>query len=134
MSVDPVCKMEVGETPFSLRMDDTLYHFCSKGCLLKFKNRTNWANNHTYQLIIIGGGPAGLTAAVYASMLKIDTYFLAKDIGGQAVDGTKIRNYMGYDFITGRELIEKFQDQFIHTNYLDHKMDEALHVKRNENG
>lgn len=37
-----------------------------------------------YDLIIIGAGPAGITAAVYAARKKIDTLVVTKDIGGQA--------------------------------------------------
>mgnify|MGYP002282226748 CR=1 FL=1 len=57
---------------------------------------------NNYDLLIIGGGPAGLTAAVYASVSRINTFFIANDIGGQAIDSTKIRNYMGFDFISGK--------------------------------
>ncbi len=128
--IDPVCNMEVGDTRFVLNFNAVTYYFCSKGCLLKFKNQNNYVNRHTYDLVIIGGGPAGLTSAVYAAISKIDTYLIARDIGGQAVDSTKIKNYMGYDFITGRELIDKFQNQFLDTNFLDHKIDEVIHITR----
>lgn len=62
-------------------------------------------------LIIIGGGPAGLTAAVYAARKKMDTLLLTKEFGGQPMWTMEIENYMGYQFITGPELMSKFEEQ-----------------------
>ncbi|MBN1643593.1 MAG: FAD-dependent oxidoreductase [Dehalococcoidales bacterium] len=64
-----------------------------------------------YDLIIIGGGPAGLTAAVYAARKRINTLLITNDIGGQVNWTTGIENYMGYQFIEGAELISKFEAQ-----------------------
>lgn len=64
-----------------------------------------------YELIIVGAGPAGMTAAVYAARKKMKALLVSKDIGGQAIWATKIENYMGYQFIEGAELMRKFDDQ-----------------------
>ncbi len=64
-----------------------------------------------YELIIIGGGPAGMTATVYAARKKINTFLISKDIGGQPLVTANIENYMGYQFIEGPELMQKFEDQ-----------------------
>ncbi len=64
-----------------------------------------------YDLVIIGGGPAGMTAAVYAARKKLDTLLLTKEFGGQLMWTMDIENYMGYQFITGPELMEKFEQQ-----------------------
>jgi alkyl hydroperoxide reductase subunit F len=64
-----------------------------------------------YDLIIIGGGPAGLTAAVYAARKKMDTLLLTKEFGGQLMWTKEIENYMGYQFISGPELMSKFEEQ-----------------------
>jgi len=64
-----------------------------------------------YELIIIGGGPAGLTAAVYAARKKLHTLLLSKDLGGQPNLTAGIENYMGYQFIEGPELMQKFEEQ-----------------------
>ncbi len=61
-----------------------------------------------YDLIIIGAGPAGITASVYAARKRINFLVLTKDIGGQASWSGDIENYTGYQFITGPELTEKF--------------------------
>lgn len=122
MKKDPVCNMEVDENKaVSAECDGINYFFCSEGCRAKFLNeKTCKVPRTSYDLIIIDGGPAGLAAAVYAATLKMNAFLIAKDLGGQAVDSTKIENYMGYDFITGPELTEKFQYQLIHSHYIDH--------------
>ena len=61
-----------------------------------------------YDLIIIGAGPAGITAAVYAARKKMDAIVLTGDIGGQAAWSGDIENYTGYQFVTGPELVAKF--------------------------
>ncbi|MCX5704809.1 MAG: FAD-dependent oxidoreductase [Candidatus Omnitrophica bacterium] len=63
-----------------------------------------------YDLIIIGAGPAGITASVYAARKKIEFLVISKDIGGQAAWSGDIENYTGYQFITGPELAAKFEE------------------------
>lgn len=63
------------------------------------------------ELVIIGAGPAGMTAAVYAARKKIDSVLYTKDIGGLAAWSLGVENYMGYSFISGVELMSKFEDQ-----------------------
>ncbi|MBM3141589.1 MAG: thioredoxin-disulfide reductase [Chloroflexi bacterium] len=64
-----------------------------------------------YELMIIGGGPAGMTAAVYAARKKLNALLLSKDVGGQVNWTLGIENYMGYQLIEGPELIHKFEEQ-----------------------
>ena len=64
-----------------------------------------------YELMIIGGGPAGIAAAVYAARKQLKTLLLTIDIGGQINNTWGIENYLGYQFIEGPELINKFQTQ-----------------------
>lgn len=64
-----------------------------------------------HDLIIIGGGPAGMAAAVYAARKRLDTLLITFDIGGQVNWTTGVENYLGYQFIQGYELISKFQEQ-----------------------
>ncbi|MBU1913393.1 MAG: FAD-dependent oxidoreductase [Candidatus Omnitrophica bacterium] len=61
-------------------------------------------------LIIIGGGPAGITASVYAARKKMKFLVITKDIGGQAAWSSDVENYPGYQFITGPDLVAKFQE------------------------
>lgn len=64
-----------------------------------------------YDLIIVGGGPAGLAATVYAARKRLNTLLITNDIGGQVNWTTGVENYLGYQFIEGHELISKFQEQ-----------------------
>ena len=64
-----------------------------------------------YDLIIIGGGPAGLCAGVYAARKQLKTLLVSGDIGGQVNWTMGVENYLGYQFIEGMELIDKFQTQ-----------------------
>jgi len=64
-----------------------------------------------YDLIIIGGGPAGITAGIYAGRQKMNTLLLTKEFGGQiSKKATEICNYPGFQQISGMELIDKFVD------------------------
>lgn len=64
-----------------------------------------------YDLIIIGGGPAGLTAGIYAARRSLKTLIIAKSIGGQAVYAPEMENYPGFDIVNGGELMAKFLSQ-----------------------
>lgn len=64
-----------------------------------------------YDVIIVGGGPAGLAAAVYAARKRLKTLLVTADIGGQVNLTLRVENYLGYQLIEGAELIDKFQAQ-----------------------
>lgn len=64
-----------------------------------------------YDLMIVGGGPAGLAAGVYAARKQLKTLLISGDIGGQINTTWGIENYLGYQFIEGPELISKFETQ-----------------------
>lgn len=63
-----------------------------------------------YELIIIGAGPAGITAAIYAARKQINFLIISQDIGGQTAISGDVENYTGYQFITGPQLTEKFEE------------------------
>lgn len=85
------------------------------------------ADGQIKDLIIVGGGPAGITAAVYAARKKIDFAIITQDIGGQAAWSGGIENYTGYQFVTGPELISKFQQ---HLESYGFKMLDGIEVSR----
>ncbi|MFA5936326.1 MAG: FAD-dependent oxidoreductase [Candidatus Paceibacterota bacterium] len=63
----------------------------------------------TYDLIIIGGGPAGTAAAVYASRKKLKTLFITAEWGGQSIVSEQIFNWIGSVSISGQELANNFK-------------------------
>ncbi len=64
-----------------------------------------------YDLIIIGAGPAGLGASIYASRYKLNHVVIGAEIGGQVTQAWEIENYAGIESISGKELMEKFRKQ-----------------------
>ena len=79
-----------------------------------------------YDTIILGAGPAGITAAVYAARKRMDFLVISKDVGGQAAYSGDIENYTGYQFVTGPELALKFQE---HMDAFDVKVNMPEEVK-----
>jgi len=64
-----------------------------------------------YDVIIVGGGPAGLAAAVYAARKQLKTLLISQNIGGQVNRSAGIENYLGYQFVEGAVLVSKFEGQ-----------------------
>lgn len=62
-----------------------------------------------YDLIIIGGGPAGVAASVYAARKKMKTLLITPEWGGQSIVSEKIYNWIGTESISGAELAENFK-------------------------
>ena len=63
-----------------------------------------------YDVIIIGGGPAGLSAAVYAARKVLKTLLVSKDIGGQVAWTYDVDNYLGFSQVETADLIAKFEE------------------------
>jgi thioredoxin-disulfide reductase len=63
-----------------------------------------------YDTIIIGAGPAGITASVYAARKGMKIVIISEDIGGQVAKTSVVENYTGYQEITGEQLARKFDD------------------------
>jgi len=67
----------------------------------------------TYDLIIIGGGPAGSAAAVYASRKRLSTLFITSEWGGQSVVSEQIFNWIGTNSLSGNELAQNFKKHVV---------------------
>ncbi len=65
----------------------------------------------TCDVIVVGGGAAGMTAAIYASRRNLKTMILTKDIGGQTNTTSNVENYPGSEPIDGNVLMRKFEEQ-----------------------
>ena len=86
-----------------------------------------------YDLIILGGGPAGLTATVYAIHKRLETLLISEDLGGKSNYRMHIRGLEGYETINGEEVVRRFQSQ---VEYLDFArlIDKAVAVELLANG
>ncbi len=83
-----------------------------------------------YDLIIIGGGPAGITAGIYAARQKLNTLLITKDFGGQITrKAVMIENYPGFEKISGLELIKKLE-KHLRKQKIDIERDEVTKVKK----
>jgi len=87
-----------------------------------------------FDLIIIGAGPAGITASVYAARKKMEFLVIAKDIGGQAAWSGEIENYTGYQFITGPELVAKFEEHIRKYGIQVKENERVVELKRRDEG
>ncbi len=67
-----------------------------------------------YDLIIIGGGPAGTAAGVYAARKQLSTLFITKDWGGQSTVSTEIQNWIGTPAIAGSKLANDLKQHLLH--------------------
>jgi len=62
-----------------------------------------------YDVVIIGGGPAGLAAAIYTARQGLSTAIIAGELGGQAQWASHVENYLGFELIAGSELADRFR-------------------------
>src|SRR3989338_6864935 len=83
-----------------------------------------------HDLIVIGAGPAGITAAVYAARKRLNLLVITKDIGGQAAWSGDIENYTGYQFITGPDLAAKFEEHMRKYGIAVAENEEALEITK----
>nr|MDO8134092.1 FAD-dependent oxidoreductase [Candidatus Njordarchaeum guaymaensis] len=89
-------------------------------------------SSHVYELIIAGGGPAGVTATIYAARKKMDFLVVTTNIGGQVSYSSEIENYTGFQFITGEELSAKLE-QHLEKFKFEMKMEEVEKVEKDGN-
>jgi alkyl hydroperoxide reductase subunit F len=83
-------------------------------------------------VVIIGAGPAGLTAGVYCARKMLKTVIISENIGGQALESWAIENYMGYRMVTGEELMKKFEEQ-VRTLNIRLELDRVTGITKEDN-
>jgi len=84
-----------------------------------------------YTVLIVGAGPAGLTAAVYCARKMLNTMVISENIGGQALESWAIENYMGYRMISGEDLMKKFEEH-VRTLNIRLELDKVVAIAREE--
>ncbi|MFH1183389.1 MAG: FAD-dependent oxidoreductase [Candidatus Moraniibacteriota bacterium] len=86
-----------------------------------------------YKLIIIGAGPAGMTASIYASRYKIPHLIISSNIGGAAAEAHLVENWPGEKQIKGADLMNKFWEHAQSYNP-DYWPEEAKGLEKTEDG
>lgn len=89
--------------------------------------------SNTYDVIIIGSGPAGMSAAIYATRGNLKTLIIEKDTpGGQMVKTEKITNYPGYKEIDGATLAYNMYEQVLSLN-IPYAYEDVINLKKENN-
>ncbi len=83
-----------------------------------------------YDTIIVGAGPAGFTAAIYAVRREMKTLIIGSEIGGQIIWAHEIENYPGFENINNFELINRFQEHAIKAGS-EFKNSEVKRIEKN---
>lgn len=83
-----------------------LFYFCDT---ISFYLALSTTLMPQYDLIIIGGGPAGAAAAVYASRKRLKTLLITSEWGGQSIESTDIQNWIGTPSISGPDLAKALE-------------------------
>lgn len=96
----------------TILIDDVPYTNPDNSVLTKVLKIDVEKEEKVFDVVIIGGGAAGLTASIYAQRDRFDTLILEKStIGGNAFLTEKIENYPGFQSISGPKLMEKMEEQ-----------------------
>jgi thioredoxin reductase (NADPH) len=94
------------------------------------KNKRSQEDRKVYDLVVIGGGPAGISAAIYAKRSLLKILVLEKGlIGGKINKTDKIENYLGFNSIKGAKLSEKLQKQ-ASIYRIDWELDEVVELSK----
>ena len=70
-----------------------------------------------YDLIVVGGGPAGLTAAIYAIRKRLNVLLISKDLGGKTNFHLELPDMENYLVIKGVEIVNKFKSELEYLNF-----------------
>jgi alkyl hydroperoxide reductase subunit F len=88
-----------------------------------------------YDLIIVGGGPAGVSAGIYASRKKIKTLLITDTFGGQSIVSSKIENWIGEKEISGYDLAKKLENHLKSQEGIEIlENDLVIEIKKIDNG
>lgn len=86
-----------------------------------------------FDIIIIGAGPTGMAAAIYASRRMMKTLVISKNMGGQIILASDIENYPGFELVSGVDLINRMSQQ-VKNSGADIKIDEVKKIGKNDDG
>lgn len=86
-----------------------------------------------YDCIIIGSGPAGMSAALYLTRKKMKTILISDEVGGQTGKSAEVENYLGFTKLSGSDLIEKFSEH-IEAIGVETKTAEVKSISKKDSG
>lgn len=86
-----------------------------------------------YDLIIVGGGPAGLTAAIYAIRKRLNVLLVSKDLGGKTNYHLELPDQEKHQIIRGVDVVERFRRELEYLDFARH-MEPVERVEKNEDG
>lgn len=84
-----------------------------------------------YDVIIVGAGPAGVSASIYAARKKMNFIIISESLGGQVLTSGEIENFLGYSEIDGVQLVEKMIEHMRHFN-IEPLLDRVVEVRKGE--
>jgi alkyl hydroperoxide reductase subunit F len=86
----------------------------------------------SFDLVIIGAGPAGIAAAVYSAREQLNFAVITGDIGGQTALSGAVENYIGYQFITGVDLTQKFEEHLRQFSIVLRENERVTHLEKQD--
>jgi thioredoxin reductase (NADPH) len=84
-----------------------------------------------YDVCIIGGGPAGITAAIYSARYRLSTLLISPDIGGWTKKAHRIENYPSHVSVIGKELAKRYEEH-IAANELAYKKERVSGIAKDD--
>ena len=89
---------------------------------------------HEYEVIIVGGGPAAMSAAIYAVRKGLDVAMIAKKLGGQINYTASVENYLGLPEISGSDMAELFRSHLEKYPIAEAFGTDVVKVQKDEDG
>lgn len=94
-----------------------------------------------YDLLILGGGPAALAAAMYAQGKQLDTLVICETVGGKAGSRQRLVGQLGDEYLAGEEAVQAFERRIMHSDRVLHdratsvsRQDQVFHVTTEQHG
>lgn len=82
-----------------------------------------------YDILVLGAGPAGISAVIYAARKKLKTAVVTENVGGQTLMSAEVENYLGYQFVAGPELVAKFEEH-LNSFQIDQEYSKAKSIEK----